>query len=38
MSALITRLCDMLYLYSFYRANGRSRRRSFKIARSLMQR
>jgi len=38
MSALITRLCDMLYLYSFYRANGHSRRRSFKIARSLIQR
>ena len=38
MSGLITRLCDMLYLYSLYRANGHSRRRSFKIARSLMQR
>ena len=38
MSALITRLCDMLYLYSLYRANGHSRRRSFKIARSLIQR
>lgn len=38
MSALITRLCDLAYLYSFYRKNGHSRRRSFKIARSLMQR
>ena len=38
MSALITKICDMLYLYSFYRANGHSRRRSFKIARSLIQR
>jgi len=38
MSALINRLRDLLYLYSFYRANGHSRRRSFKIARSLMQR
>ncbi len=38
MSGLITRLCDMLYLYSFYRKNGHSRRRSFKIARSLIQR
>lgn len=38
MSGLITRLCDMLYLYSFYRANGHSRRRSLKIARSLIQR
>ena len=38
MSALITKLCDLLYLYSLYRANGHGRRRSFKIARSLMQR
>ena len=38
MSALITRLCDLMYLYSLYRANGHSRRRSFKIARSLIQR
>ena len=38
MSGLITKLCDLLYLYSFYRANGHSRRRSFKIACSLMQR
>lgn len=38
MIGLITMLCDMLYLYSFYRANGHSRRRSFKIARSLIQR
>ena len=38
MSALITMLCDLLYLYSFYRKNGHSRRRSFKIARSLIQR
>ena len=37
MSALITRLCDLLYLYGFYRANGHSRRRSLKIARSLIQ-
>lgn len=38
MSALIAKLCNLLYLYSFYRANSHSRRRSFKIARSLMQR
>ena len=38
MSALIDKLCDLLYLYSFYRANGHSRRRSLKIARSLTQR
>ena len=38
MSAPITKICDLLYLYSFYRKNGHSRRRSFKIARSLMQR
>lgn len=38
MSALIAKLCDLAYLYSFYRTNGHSRRRSFKIARSLMQR
>ena len=37
MSAVITRLCDLLYLYSFYRKNGHSRRRSLKIARSLLQ-
>ena len=37
MSAIITRLCDLLHLYSFYRANGHSRRRSLKIARSLLQ-
>ena len=37
MSGLITKLCDLLYLYSFYRKNGHSRRRSFKIARSLIQ-
>ena len=38
MSSLITEICDLLYLYSLYRKNGHSRRRSFKIARSLMQR
>ena len=38
MSALITKICDLLYLYSLYRANGHSRSRSFKIARSLIQR
>ena len=38
MSGLIAMLCDLLYLYSFYRKNGHSRRRSFKIARSLIQR
>lgn len=38
MSVLITKICDLLYLYSFYRKNGHSRRRSFKIARSLIQR
>ena len=38
MSGLITMLCDLLYLYSFYLKNGHSRRRSFKIARSLIQR
>lgn len=38
MSGLITKICDLLYLYSFYRKNGHSRRRSFKIARSLIQR
>ena len=38
MSGLITKICDLLYLYSFYPANGHSRRRSFKIARSLIQR
>ena len=37
MSAVITKLCDLLYLYSFYRKNGHSRRRSLKIARSLIQ-
>lgn len=37
MSGLITMLCDLLYLYSLYRANGHSRRRSLKIARSLLQ-
>lgn len=37
MSALITKICDLLYLYSFYRKNGHSRRRSFKIARSLIR-
>lgn len=38
MSAMITKICDLLYLYSLYRANGHSRSRSFKIARSLIQR
>lgn len=38
MSALIAKICDLLYLCSFYRANGHSRSRSFKIARSLIQR
>ena len=38
MSALIAKICNLLYLYSFYRANGHSRRRSLKIARSLIQR
>lgn len=38
MSGLITKLCDLLYLYSFYRKNGNSRSRSFKIACSLIQR
>ena len=38
MSGLITKICDLLYLYSFYRKNGHSRHRSFKIARSLIQR
>lgn len=38
MSTLITKLFDLLYLYSFYRTNGHSRRHSLKIARSLIQR
>ena len=37
MIALIANLCDLAYLYSFYRANGHSRRRSFKIAHSLIK-
>lgn len=37
MSGLITKLCDLAYLYIFYRKNGHSRRRSLKIARSLIQ-
>ena len=38
MIGLIAKLCDLAHLYSFYRKNGHSRRRSLKIARSLTQR
>ena len=37
MSALITKLRDLAYLYSLYRKNGHSRRCSLKIASSLIK-